>query len=276
MHYFSNEPLITFYKEFGVRPFGILVVIGVLLGSSLTNYRAKMLKLDEEKTYSMILWAVFPGFLVAHFFEVLVYQSFTWKELPLQLINIPNGLSSMGGFIGALLGLFFWCRINKQPILPYADSLAFGLAFGWIFGRLGCYVAHDHPGRLTEFFLGVNYPGGKRHDLGLYEALFAIGISTLFWIAQYSKPRLGFFVSMLALTYGPVRFILDFLRIKEKDVLLPYSEPDIRYAGLFTPAQVSSVFIFVVGIILILYSYRRVKDNGEAADYQNKKNKKHK
>ena len=64
---------------------------------------------------------------------------------------------------------------NKPvPVMPYADSLAYGLATGWMFGRLGCFTAHDHPGIRTSFFLGVKYPEGTgfvtRFDLGLLEA----------------------------------------------------------------------------------------------------------
>src|SRR5262249_40581196 len=130
----------------------------------------------------------------------------------LDYINPLGGLSSFGGFMGALGGLFYWARRNRQPVMPYADSLAFGLAPGWMFGRFGCFSAPDHPGRRTDFFLAVRYPGGARHDLGLDEALWALGITLVFlWLARKDRP-LGIYVTLLSLAYAPVRFAFDFLR----------------------------------------------------------------
>ena len=57
-----------------------------------------------------------------------------------------DGLSSMGGVLGALLGIFIFFWKNKIPLMPYLDPLALGTASGWGIGPLGCYLVHDHPG----------------------------------------------------------------------------------------------------------------------------------
>ncbi len=128
--------------------------------------------------------------------------------------------------------------------MPYADSVALGLAVGWIFGRTGCFTAHDHPGRHTDFFLAVRYPDGPRHDLGLDELLFTIVITiVLFLYAR--RPRVpGRVIGLFATMYAPVRFGLDFLRAR--DVALP----DERYGGL-TPAQWACMACLAVGVWLL-------------------------
>ena len=257
-------PSIPIFDRPMIHPFGILVATGILVGASLTVRRGRQLGLLEENVKNMIFWTVFTGFVVSHFVDVLIYQNdLSWADKLKALADPRSGLSSMGGFAGAVLGLYIWCRRNNEPVLPYADSLAYGLATGWMFGRLGCFVAHDHPGSETKFFLGVDYPcpvphcfnmGDKlwyvgdqfrRHDLGLYEAISAASLATFYFISERFKPRVGYFVAAIATFYGPVRFALDYLRIDK------VRGADPRYLGL-TPAQYAAVAVIGIGIALIL------------------------
>ena len=93
----------------------------------------------------------------------------------MNLVRFWQGLSSFGGFIGCtILGIWFFRRENavvrkankarkaageallpRQPIWGYADACIYGFTVGWASGRTGCFVAHDHPGSVTEFALGV-------------------------------------------------------------------------------------------------------------------------
>jgi phosphatidylglycerol:prolipoprotein diacylglycerol transferase len=231
-----------------IHLFGVLVATGILLGANRTRYRGRQLGLSDEQSSSLATWVVVCGFVVAHVFDVIAY---TPEQLasrsPLQtlllLINIPAGISSFGGFLGALLGLLYWVRRERVPILVCADSLLYGLAFGWFFGRLGCFTAHDHPGALTSFFLAVNYPEGPRHDLGFDEALFAGALALAFAILGRRPHRVGFYAAIACLAYGPVRFGLDFLRVQG------VANADPRYFGL-TPAQYGSVLVFAVGVAI--------------------------
>ena len=232
-----------------IHAFGILVAIGILVGAKLTKKRGRELGLVDERVDSMITTTLVVGFICAHLFDVLAYQTFggqpTWKDI----LNPINGFSSFGGFAGALIGLFYWCRRNKQPIMPYADSLAYGLATGWMFGRLGCFTAHDHPGLHTHFFLGVHYPDGVRHDLGLDEALWAAGIALTFAILRRKQRPVGTYVTILTLAYAPVRFVLDFLRATD----LPGA--DARYYAL-TPAQWGCFAVVAAGLALLVWTRR--------------------
>ena len=246
-----------------IHVFGILVACGILVGSKLTRDRGAELGLKDEMVTSMITTILVCGFLFAHVFDVAAYQSVNESPTLLQWLNPFAGLSSYGGFMGSLGGLWFWLKVDvqwspfsvswrnpKEPAMPYADSLGYGLAAGWTFGRLGCFSAHDHPGHLTDFWLAVKYPGGARHDLGLDEAIWAFCISMLFLVMKKTgnKP-LGIYVAILTTAYAPIRFAFDFLRADD------VSGADPRYAGL-TPAQWSSVITLVAGIALCVWTAR--------------------
>jgi len=181
---------------------------------------------------------------MAHLVSVIFYFPERIKENPLVLLNIWSGLSSFGGFLGAAITFLYLSRKEKIPRLPYADAVALGLVVGWIFGRLGCTTAHDHPGLQTDFFLAVRYPGGPRHDLGLYEFLFTIVLALiLFRYARKPRPA-GRLIGLFAALYAPVRFGLDFLRATDGH------RPDERYLRL-TPAQWACLAAFAVGVWLL-------------------------
>lgn len=234
-----------------IHTFGVMVATGILVGAHLTQKRGRQLGLQSESVSSMITTTLVCGFLFAHFFDVVAYQTAGSHPSLWQIINPLGGISSFGGFIGAVGGLVFWCKRNDKPIMPYADSLGYGLAAGWLFGRLGCFSAHDHPGVKTSFFLSVDYKylGGPRHDLGLDEALWALAMTLLFLALSRKNRPLGLYVSLLSLLYGPVRFFLDFLRATD----LPGADP--RYAGL-TPAQYGAIACFGAGIALSVWTWQ--------------------
>ena len=226
-----------------VHLFGVLVAIGIVVGSRATLRRGRELGLPEDSVRSMTTTILVAGFVVAHLFDVVAYQASEGPVRWIDVINPFSGLSSFGGFAGSVAALFLWARWRGERVAPYADSLAVGLAPGWLFGRLSCFTAHDHPGRRTDFFLGVNYPGGVRHDLGLDEALFAAAITLLFVLLRRRERPIGTYPAILALTYAPVRFGLDFLRAND----LPGA--DARYFGL-TPAQYGCILLLGIGIFL--------------------------
>ncbi len=237
-----------------IHLFGILVACGILVGSKLTRDRGRELGLEDDKVASMITTILVCGFIFAHIFDVAAYQTAGANPTLWQWLNPFEGLSSYGGFMGAVGGLFYWCKTNKQDVMPYADSLGYGLAAGWTFGRTGCFTAHDHPGNFTDFFLAVKYPGGTRHDLGLYEALWSLGVTFLFVaMKKRGKQPLGIYVAILTMAYGPIRFLLDFLRATD------VHGADPRYFGL-TPGQYGSVAVVFVGAILLRWTFQHQKE----------------
>jgi phosphatidylglycerol:prolipoprotein diacylglycerol transferase len=227
--------------------FGVLVAIGVLLGDRIVVAEGRKRGLDAKDVKFLNARIVIFGFIVAHLVSVIFYFPERIKENPLVLLNPFAGLSSFGGFLGAFLAFMYYTKKEGIPRLAYADSVALGLSVGWIFGRTGCFTAHDHPGRHTSFFLAVRYPDGPRHDLGFYELLFTI-VMTAILFAYARKPRPpGRVIGLAATLYSPARFFFDFLRATD------VAKPDERYAGL-TPAQWACLATLALGIRLLTAS----------------------
>ncbi|HVU50482.1 MAG TPA: prolipoprotein diacylglyceryl transferase family protein [Polyangia bacterium] len=227
-----------------IHMFGVLVAIGVIVGDRIVVRRGVQRGIEAHDVKFLNARIVIVGFIMAHWVSVIFYFPERIKEDPKILFNFWAGLSSFGGFLGALLAFIYYTRREKIPALPYADAVALGLAVGWIFGRTGCFTAHDHPGLHTRFFLAVRYPDGPRHDLGLDELLFTI-VMTAILFAYAKKPRVpGRVIGLFATMYAPVRFGLDFLRARDVE------RPDERYFDL-TPAQWACIATLGVGVWLL-------------------------
>jgi phosphatidylglycerol:prolipoprotein diacylglycerol transferase len=148
--------------------------------------------------------------------------------------------------------------IRPRPWLAHADVIMFAFPFAWIFGRAGCAIVHDHIGRPTTFPLAVNFDAmleglGVRHDLGLYECLWAMVISAVFFAVRNRAWPAGSFLVVWSVLYAPVRFGLDFLR--RTDEIPGFPTADVRWAGL-TPAQWGSLAMLAGGLFLAARLHR--------------------
>jgi phosphatidylglycerol:prolipoprotein diacylglycerol transferase len=130
----------------------------------------------------------------------------------------------------------------------YFDLLAFSFPFGWIFGRAGCAIAHDHPGIRAYNWLSVNFPGGPRYDLGLLEFLLTLAAIPLFlWLDRQPRPA-GFYLGLGLLITGPFRFFLDSLH-----------EPGVpRF--ILTPDQAWGLLATVAGVLILAKALQRERN----------------
>lgn len=229
-----------------VDVFGVLSTIGVGVGAVLAARAARRYGPgDDEPLRGVVTWAVMFGLYGGHLLHLFGYHPELLKaDDPFLVLRFWEGLSSMGGVLGALLGIFVYFRRIKTPVGPYLDALALGTAPGWAIARVGCFFVHDHPGVKTDFVFAVNYPGGPRHDLGLYDVVVLLVLTGVLYTAARFRPRQGRLMGILAVGYSVSRFLLDFLRASDMAFV------DRRYFGL-TPAQYIVVGLFAVGVWLL-------------------------
>lgn len=228
-------------EAIAVRPFGTLVAMAVLFGGWLSVRQARRVGLATPRVVDLLYWVAIGGFIGGHVLDVVLYHPALVLQNPLALINVANGQSSFGGFVGATTGALLWRAIRRQPLSRYTEVIASSFPAAWVVGRLGCAVAHDHPGIRSDWWFAVAYPGGARLDLGLIEALGVLPLAVLaLWLRRKDRPE-GYFVGLMCLYYAPLRLLLDFLRARD------LASSDVRYVG-GTPAQWATVLLFGVGL----------------------------
>lgn len=236
-----------------IQVWGLWVSLGIMAATFLQTRLARKYLLSEVVVLDATIWCLVSAFLFSRVFHVLFYHLDYYLLHPIDVLKFwQGGLSSLGGFFGALLALWLFAKKRKfttwAEFAPYFDVMALGLWLGWGIGRIGCFLIHDHPGTLTHSVLGVkDYYGGTRHDLGLYESILGFVLFGIFALLfkRLFKIRSGLVAILSSLGYAVTRFFLDFLRATD----LPGS--DVRYYNL-TPAQWGMLFvIFTLTFMLV-------------------------
>lgn len=267
------QPGFHLFGPVTVHAFGAIVAVAVLTGWRMAVARARTKGLDTELFQDLLVYVVLSGFVVAHLYSVLAYFPREAMEDPLLLLKFWEDISSFGGFAGGLLGLWLFFRFKARNAdasarLRYLDVIAYVFPFAWAIGRVACTAAHDHPGTVTMFPLGISLKSPEAqayiaffyreagrsadlpqpaalakmafHDLGWYEFLYMSCLMVPAFLAVDRKPRPpGFFVIAFPLLYVPARFFLDFLRIG-----------DARYFGL-TPGQYAGIAVFLAAVFFM-------------------------
>ena len=257
-----------------IHAFGVIVAASVFIGLLIAERRFDNLGLDRAIGDRMAWWLIAGGFLGAHLFAVVFYFPEKVVQNPLILLMIWGDISSFGSILGGLAGVWLFFRLRHRDLdttarVMFLDVGVYVFVISLMIGRIGCSVAHDHPGTLTRFPLAISleraeaqqyisrvYTNAGRaaelppaeqlsqmgfHDLGVYEFLYLAAVVVPIVVVAGKRPRPpGFFLALFVATYMPVRFALDFLRVS-----------DARYAGL-TPAQwlAMGALLALAGILL--------------------------
>jgi len=215
--------------------FGLFAAAGVFIAVRVAAWAAGQRGLKPRVILDYSLWGVVAGIFFGHLVHLLAYHP---EELADQkrIYHFWEGLSSFGGLLGGVIAAIVFFRAKGVRLSDYGDAFALGVAPGWAVARLGCFAVHDHPGVRSAFFLAVRFPGGARHDLGLYDALVLFSLALVLFALWRRRLLEGRLLALLALSYSVARFLLDFLRAQD----VPYA--DARYLGL-TPAQYGCVLL---------------------------------
>jgi phosphatidylglycerol---prolipoprotein diacylglyceryl transferase len=253
-------PYTTFPEIGPFRTFGLMVALGVLVGTYIgARVAADDWGVPREDTYRLATRMVIAALIGAR----LTWDITHWDQIenPIDLIAVwEGGLQFSGGFIAAVLvGIPVVRKWKGRVGWGVADSFLYGLAAGLAIGRIGCYSVGEHFGGQTNFFLASRWEGGDPpdvrepllgdiplqegmvfHNTSLYEFLHLVLLFVVLTIVRWRGLSTGTTAGIFCLWYGIARFLTDFLRVNDDTVL-----------GL-TGAQYLSIILMVTGLWILI------------------------
>ncbi len=260
----SIPPFVIPIGPLTVTGFGIMMMVGFLVGGWLVDRELRRRELNVDYAADMIVAAVVGGVIGAKLWYVGLYGPHTLFD--------RGGLVWYGGFLGGALAVILSGWRRKVPTALTAQLAAPALAAAHALGRVGCFMVGDDYGIPTDGFWGVKFPQGippttvaglsqfgvatpegldpttvlAVHPTQLYEvALLTIAFMVL-WRLRTRDWGTGWLFGLYLVFAGAERFLVEFVRAK-----------DDRFFGPLTLAQVTSLALMVVGLIVVQSLRRR-------------------
>ena len=250
------DPIIFSIGPLAIRWYGLMYVVGFLLGWWLARQRAikpwsiiKPAQVDDLVFYTML--GVIIGGRVGY---ALFYGTEQLLSDPLDLVKITEGgMSFHGGLLGVMLAMWLYSR--KLGVRPWGvlDFVAPLVPLGLGFGRIGNFINGELWGKPTDVPWGFMVNGQVRHPSMLYEALLeGFVLFAILWLfTRRERPYMSV-SGLFFLLYGVFRFAVEFVRVP--DAHIGY----IAF-GWVTMGQLLTLPMIIAGTILIWLAYRKRK-----------------
>ena len=242
--------------------YSITMFLGVLTGIIIAYIEVKRKKIDVTKFENMAFYAILFGFIGARIYYVLFNLDF-YLANPIEILKVWNGgLAIHGGIIGAVSAMYIYCKKNDFVFIEMLDICSPAILIGQIIGRWGNFFNSEaHGGIVTRSFLeslhlpkfiidGMYINGAYYHPTFLYESLLnLICFIVLMILRKNKKIRLGVIVGIYLMWYGLIRFFIESLRT------------DALMLGSIRMAQVISIVLFIIGLIVVICSRKKERYN---------------
>jgi prolipoprotein diacylglyceryl transferase len=206
--------------------YGILLAVGVVVGSMITERRWKRWGHDPREWQSVVIVTVVLGLVGARLYHVATdYEKFEGDWLRVFQVW-KGGLSIWGVVIGGMLGMIIICRVRRYDTLGLMDAACIGLVVAQALGRWGNWFNQELFGKPTTLPWGleidpVHRPSGYEqsetfHPTFLYESLFCIVlVVALLQIEKRFRLKRGQVGACYIMGYTFGRFFLEHLRIDD-------------------------------------------------------------
>jgi phosphatidylglycerol:prolipoprotein diacylglycerol transferase len=255
-------PFVIHLGRFEITGYGIMMMVGFLVGGWLISLELQRRGLFEEYAADITVAAVIGGIIGAK----LWYWALNGGEL-----FSRGGLVWYGGFVGGALAVILNGWRLRVPLRWTCQISAPALAAAYALGRVGCFIVNDDYGRPTDLPWGVRFPEGLPpstaqkmqeqfgvpippgtdsatvlavHPTQLYEAILMLGAFALLWRLRRAPRPIGWLFGLYLVLAGAERFLIEIVRAK-----------DDRWFGPLTIAQLVSIMIVAIGG-LVLYQLR--------------------
>ncbi len=247
-----------------IHIYSICLFIGILLGSNLVIREAKRHGISENFTINLLFFGIVFGIIGARIYFVIFNFDY-YKDNPLDIFKVwEGGLAIHGGIIAALICILIMCHNNKVSSLKMLDFIVVGAIVGQAIGRWGNFFNGEAHGPITtlsyleslhlpKFIIeGMNIGGNYYIPTFLYESLWClIGFIIMILIRHRKFMKIGYLTSFYLMWYGFERFFIEGLRT------------DSLMFGPIKMAQVVSIIMFIAGIVLLVWSFRKNKNYNE-------------
>jgi len=261
------HPILFKIGWFELHSYGLFLALAFLTAI----IRAKKFGINPSIIMDLSMVIIISSLIGSRFLYVILHiEEFRGKYL--DIINPFQssgefgiaGLTMLGGVIFALFSTIFYTRIKNLSFLKTADILSPSIALGVGITRIGCFLNGCCYGVECNLPWGMVFspesPAGYHfYDIAIHptQLYSSLGGFIIFFILIYIGKHKIFngiiFYSFLIL-YSIDRFIIDFFRYYEKEMIL-FTIGEVN----FSVNQGICILLFLIGVTFITINYFRNK-----------------
>ena len=270
------NPVMFMIGDFEIRWYSLFILIGVILAYSYFEYEGSKYKLSKDFIFNLTFWTVIFGLVGARIYYVI----FNWSLYSHDLLSIlkfwEGGLAIHGGIFAGLLTILLYCKKYKIKLIQITDYVVPGLILAQAIGRWGNFFNSEAHGAATTMALlkdklipipqfvidGMNIGGTYYEPTFYYESLWCIlGFIVLLVIKSRKKLKIGTLTGTYLMWYSFGRFFIE------------SSRTDSLMLGGLKMAQVVSILLFVIGLIIVVLNIKKSSfdDNYHENNFENVK-----
>ncbi|MFH1530509.1 MAG: prolipoprotein diacylglyceryl transferase [Pseudomonadota bacterium] len=283
------EPTILELGSHGIRYYGVIFAIGILLGYEIWRRQMRRGGHSPEIADRFLVWGVFAVLIGSRLGHCFFYEYEFYLKHPLEILYVwKGGLASHGATIGLIVTVALYSRKYHYNLVETMDRMAMPATMGAIFVRLGNFMNGEIVGK--EFYgawavrfqryVEINqsiYESSHgplawvafplpRHPSQLYEATGAALVFLVLYLLdrrlKEGRPR-GLMAGLFLTGYFTFRFLVEFF--KEFQSLGRIVPDQIEHVlrvdptSGFTMGQYLSLPFIVLGIGMVVWSLKTRK-----------------
>jgi phosphatidylglycerol:prolipoprotein diacylglycerol transferase len=274
--YINIDPVLVHLGPLAVRWYGLMYVIGILIGLWIIKGYTTRKGIDQDMVYRVLWWCVIAGLIGGRLYFVVQQSNFVSGYLlqPQNILATWEGGMAFYGAIFLVIPTLIW-RARREHINPLVliDAGVLFAAAGQIFGRIGNLINGDiigYPSTLPWSTVYVN-PNSWAclnpatcnvpvQPAAGYELIInLIVLSTMLYLS-YRLRRPGILMLIYLFSYTISQFLIFFTR--QNDI--------VSFLGLnlgLKQAQWTSIVVFIVLLPVTYWVLRASKPipDGEVA-----------
>ena len=251
------SPILITLGNLEIRWYSVLILSTFIIGIIILEKDAPKQNIDKQIISNLCFYLIIVSILGAR----LYYCIFNFDYYKVNLLDIfkiwEGGLAIHGGIIASIVFIIFYTKRYNINLLKLLDMFTIPLILGQAIGRWGNFFNREAYGPITTYnylkslhipkvIINNMYINSNYHEpTFLYESIAClIGLFIILIYKYTQKVKNGQLAAIYFIIYGSIRLFIESLR---QDSLMFFN---------FKVAQIISVVMIVVGIILFIQTLR--------------------
>ena len=242
--------------------YSLCILLGVTIAYLLITSEAKKHNIDKDTITDLIFYALIFGIVGARIYYVIFNLDY-YISNPSEILKVwSGGLAIHGGVIFGIIFIYFFAKKKKLNFIKILDIAAPAVIIAQSLGRWGNFFNQEAHGSVTtleilqnmhlpKFIIdGMYIDGNYYYPTFLFESIWClIGFIILMIIRKRKDIKIGVQAGFYFIWYSLARFFIEGLRT---DSLMLFN---------LKVAQIVSILLIIIGIILIISSKKKDKYN---------------